>query len=147
MLQNIVFQDNLYQLARSIENTSEGLALELSREYFHDKIVNDILFFDNLIQQIYVRIQKNKQLADYLSVMQSLHSCQNKFIKLVDVILQRKTPMRDAFVETVPKLTLIKKRQLEILKECRESIIKTEKPGDSRDIVSSSELSELLKFQ
>ncbi len=147
MLQNIVFQDNLYQLARSIDNVREGLLLELSQEYFYNKTVDDILFFDSTIKQIYGQIQKNRQLSDYLSLMQSIHSCQDKFIKLLDLILQRKTPMKDCFSDIIQKLQTIRAQHSELMKESRESIIKTEKPGDSRDIVSSSELSELLNFQ
>ncbi len=147
MLQNIVFQDNLYQLARSIDNVKEGLLLELSREYFYDKTVSDILFFDSTIKQIYNKIQTNSQLSDYLSLMQSLRSCQNKFIKLVDLILRGETPMKDAFAEMIPRLRSIRTEHTELLDESRESIVKADKPGDSRDIVSSSELSELLNFQ
>lgn len=51
MLKNIVFQDNLYQLCRSIDVVYEGLLLDLCPDYFFDKTVDDMLFFDASIQE------------------------------------------------------------------------------------------------
>ena len=45
MLQNIVFQDNIFQLVRTIDTLREGLLLDLSPDYFFEKTVDDMLFF------------------------------------------------------------------------------------------------------
>ena len=147
MLQNIVFQDNLYQLARSIENAREGLLLDLSPEYFYKKIVDDIFFFDSCIQQIHGAIQKSSKLPDYLSLMKTVYSCQEKYIALLKMILERKTPIAASFDGDMDVLDELKERHLALKEETKESITKSEKAGDSRDIVSTSELSELLSFR
>ena len=146
MLQNIVFQDNLYQLARSIDNAREGLILDLAPEYFYKKISADISFFDACIQQIHAVLQKNTRLPDYLSLMKAMHSCQEKYIALLNLILERKSPLAPSFASDIEQLKGIRELHLKLKEESRESITKSEKGADSRDIVSTSELSQLLSF-
>ena len=144
MLQNIVFQDNLYQLARSIENAREGLLLDLAPEFFYKKIVADISFFDTCIQHIHAALQKNTRLPDYLPLMKAMFSCQEKFIALLSLILERKTSLAGAFESDMEQIKAISEAHSTLKEETRESITKSEKSGDARDIVSTSELSQLL---
>ncbi len=146
MLQNIVFQDNLYQLTRSIEGVHEGLMLNLHPEYFHKKIMADILFFDTCITRIQSDIQQNSKLSGYIYLMKAIYSCQEKFIGLLDFILQKNTPIADVFNNDMEKLKPIRSRHVSLKNESSEKITKAERSSDSRDIVSVSELSELLNF-
>lgn len=147
MLQNITFQDNLYQMARSIDTVFEGLQLDLTPEYFHKKTMSDLAFFDACIRRIHADLQKNNRLADYLPLMQAMHSCQQKLLQLLDRILGGEIPSADAFAANLADLQEMRNRHAKLAGETQESIVRTEKPGDSKDIVSSSELSELLNFQ
>ncbi len=146
MLQKIVFQDNIYQLSRSIDTVYEGLMLDLSGEYFFDKTVDDLLFFDVSIQKIYRQIQANEQLSLYISLLQALNSCQNRYIRLVESVIQGKTAMKEEFVPLVGKLTGIAALHGKLRSEMIMKIQKNDKNDDSRDIVSQNELSELLNF-
>ena len=146
MLQNIVFQDNLYQLARSIENVREGLLLDLAPEYFYKKIVADISFFCACIQQIHAALQKNSRMPDYLPLMKAMYSCQEKYIALLNMVLERKTPIADAFAPDIGQIEELKTQHLALKEESKKSITESEKAGDARDMVSTSELSQLLSF-
>jgi len=146
MLQKIVFQDNIYQLSRSIDTVYEGLMLDLSGEYFFDKTVDDLLFFDVSIQKLYRQIQTNPQLSGYLQILQALNSCQNRYIKLVDSVLQGISSMKEEFVPLMPKLAAISELHVKLHREITAAIQKNDKNDDSRDIVSQNELSELLNF-
>jgi hypothetical protein len=146
MLQKIVFQDNIYQLSRSIDTVYEGLMLDLSGEYFFDKTIDDLLFFDVSIQKIYRQIQANEQVSLYISILQALNSCQNRYIRLVDSVIQGKTAMKDEFAPLVTKLTGIATLHGKLRSEMIMKIQKNDKNDDSRDIVSQNELSELLNF-
>ncbi len=146
MLQKIVFQDNIYQLSRSIDTVYEGLMLDLSGEYFFDKTVDDLLFFDVSIQKLYRQIQANTQLSLYIPIMQSLNSCQNRYIRLVDSVLHGTTCLKEEFVSLLPKLTIISELHTKLRTEMMLKIQKNDKTDDSWDIVSQNELSELLNF-
>jgi hypothetical protein len=146
MLQNIVFQDNLYHLSRSIDAAYEGLLLELAPEFFLDKTIDDILFFDVTIQKIYRQIQTAPHLSGYVEILHALHSCQDRYIRLLDFILQGKASMREGFTQLLPKLQGIRNAHAGVKSELAVAIQKSDKSNDSRDIVSRNELSELLNI-
>ncbi len=146
MLQNIVFQDNIYQLVRSIDTLREGLMLDLSPDYFFEKTVDDILFFDSAIQKIHRQLTENQRIAGYLSIMQNLHSCDRRYLQLLDTVMSGKISMSDRFPPLVPKLGAVRETHRELARGMAEGIAKTDQGGDSDDIVSRNELSELLNF-
>ena len=57
MLKNTAFHDNLYQLAKIITITSEGLSLELSENMFLDKVISDISFISDTLQTLFIEVQ------------------------------------------------------------------------------------------
>jgi len=146
MLQKIVFQDNLYQLSRSIDIVYEGLLLDLASDYFFDKTVDDLLFFDVSIQKLYRQLLSNVQVSGYITILHSLHSCQNRYLALIDLVLQGKATMKDEFGPLIPKLNGIRNLHVNLRMEMTRSIQKSDKINDSHDIVSQNELSELLNF-
>ena len=124
----------------------EGLLLDLSPEYYFDKTVDDILFFDASIQKLFKQTQGNQQLTDYVQILHSLNSCQTRYIQLVSLIVQGKTSMTEQFVPLIAKLQGIRANHASQQAELVRSIQKSDKNSDSRDIVSQNELSELLNF-
>jgi len=146
MLQRVFFQDNLYQLARSIDTVKEGLSLDLAQEIFFNKTVDDIFFFDSSIQNLLEQIQENRHINNYSTLLQSLYSCQNHYLSLLDLILEGHGAMNDLFTVFRDKLSDIKRRHLVSNKNLALEIQKHDKTTDNRDIVSHRELSELLNF-
>lgn len=146
MLQNIVFQDNIFQLVRSIDALREGLLLDLSADYFFEKTVDDMLFFDSAIQKIFRQLTENRRIAGFLTIMQNLHSCDRRFIQLLDAVIAGNTAMSERFPPIVPKLNAMRDNHGTLAKSMAESIANSDVSGDSDDIVSRSELSELLNF-
>lgn len=146
MLQNIVFQDNIYQVVRSIDTIQEGLALDLSPDYFFDKTVDDLLFFDSTIQKVYRQLTDNQRISGFLGIMQNLLSCDNRFLQLLDTVVSGKAAMSERFPPLVPKLNAIRDTHRSLADSMRDNIAKNDHSGDSDDIVSRNELSELLNF-
>ena len=146
MMQKLMFQDNIYQLARSIELTHEGLILDLSDDFFFDKTVDDVLFYDASIRKLTSILETNAQIAGYSEILHCLHSCQCRYMRLIDFILSGKTAMTQQFVTLFPKLREIRARQAGIQESLARDIGKSDKSAGTSDIVSSNELSELLNF-
>ncbi|HOC30317.1 MAG TPA: hypothetical protein PKH40_11605 [Treponemataceae bacterium] len=146
MLQKIVFQDNIYQLARSIDILYEGLQLELSGDYFFNKTVDDILFFDDSIQKLYGQAVQNPHMSGYITILQSIHNCQKRYLLLLDSILQGRSCMKEAFKPLLAKLQNLRNTHTALSSEIVQNIRSSDKSMDSRDIVSRNELSELLHF-
>lgn len=146
MLHNIVFQDNIYQLARSIDTLYEGFMLELSEDIFLDKALDDILFFDSAIQKIVYLMRENSRLADYIDILHSLHSCEERFIRLLDSLLQGNSTMKEGLTQFMAKIQGIRNAHSALRNELSQGIHKGDSSSDARDIVSRNELSELLNF-
>ena len=81
-----------------------------------------------------------------MSILHSLHACQERFLRLLDTILKGESSMSEHFSGFLSKLQNIRNMQGLIRNEIAASIRKSDKSLDSRDIVSSNELSELLNF-
>lgn len=146
MLQKIMFQDNMYQLSRSLDILQEGLLLDLAPEFFFEKTVDDILFFDSTLQKLSVQLEGNPHMSGYLNLLHSLNSCQKKFLAVIDSILTQEGTLRESFSQLEPKLRQIKKIHSLLNDKTSHAIMKNDNQGDSRDIVSQNELSELLNF-
>jgi hypothetical protein len=146
MLHNIIFQDNIYQLARSIDNLYEGLLLDLSDDIFLDKAIDDLLFFDVALQKTLKLVRDNSRISDYTEIMHSLHSCEDRFIRLLDSILQGKGSMSGAFAQFLAKIQGIRNAHAALRADIGAGIRKGDAGADARDVVSRSELSELLNF-
>jgi len=146
MLQKIVFQDNIYQLSRSIDIVYEGLMLDLSDDYFFDKTVDDLLFFDAAIHKFLKQLESTTQISGYVNILHSIYSCQHRYILLIDIILSGKAAMQNRFASIISKLQGIRTIHSVLQTELVRTVQKCDKSNDSRDIVSSNELSELLNF-
>lgn len=146
MLQNIVFQDNLYQLTRTADLLKEGLMLDLSSDYFFDKTIDDLLFLDASIQKIARHILANPRISGHVTILHMLRSCQERYIDVLALIITRKSAMEENFLPLFPKIQSIKNNHLTLAKEISTTIQKGDRNLDSRDVVSQNELSELLNF-
>ncbi|HKL85008.1 MAG TPA: hypothetical protein VJ861_01590 [Treponemataceae bacterium] len=146
MLHNIVFQDNIYQLARTIDLIKEGLMLDITKDYFFDKTVDDLLFIDATLIKIMEQLESNPKITGYVQIVHSLHSCQERYIQLLDFILKNKCAMQENFTPLLAKLQSIRNTQSNQAQETKNSIQKSDKNRDSRDMVSQNELSQLLNF-
>jgi hypothetical protein len=146
MMQKIMFQDNLYQLARSIDTVSEGLLLDLSGDFFFDKTVDDLLFFDASIRKIAEHLSQNTQISGYTKILHNLYSSQTRYIEVLNAILSGTTCLQEQFEPLKPKLQEIREHHTGLKTSIVSDISKIDVNSDSRDIVSTNELSELLNF-
>ncbi|CEM60899.1 hypothetical protein DWQ65_05765 [Treponema phagedenis] len=145
-MQNFVFQDNIYQLVRSIDVVYEGLQLDLADELFFNKIINDITFFDFAIQKLVTQIEHQSHLPDYLTTMHCLFSCITRYTNLLNFYMQKVNISNKKNNEIIQKLKTIHKRNSDVQNQIATHIQETNTSSDSYQIVSQNELSELLDF-
>ena len=142
MLKNTAFQDNLYQLAKIITITDEGLTLDLSTDMFLEKIISDISFVSQALQTIFTETQNLSHLPEYLPIMHSLHACETDFLLLLRNFAARtlekqlELPISAADLSTYYKMH--SKEQIGT------SVQENGKSLDAYHIVSKNELTELL---
>ena len=144
MLKNTAFQDNLYQLAKIITITDEGLTLDLSTDMFLEKIISDISFVSHALQTIFTETQNLSHLPEYLPIMHSLHACETDFLLLLRNFAARTLEKQLELPISAADLSTYYKMHSSIKEQIGTSVQENGKSLDAYHIVSKNELTELL---
>ena len=144
MLKNTAFHDNLYQLAKIISITTEGLSLELSENMFIDKIVADISFISDALQTLFTEVQNLSHLPEYLPIMQSLYSCETDYLLLLKTFASKTIEKQIALPISGTDLSAYYKLHNDTKERIEIRIQESDKNLDAYQIVSQNELTQLL---
>jgi len=144
MLKNTAFQDNLYQLAKIITITDEGLTLDLSTDMFLEKIISDISFVSQALQTIFTETQNLSHLPEYLPIMHSLHACETDFLLLLRNFAARTLEKQLELPISAADLSTYYKMHSSIKEQIETTVQENGKSLDAYHIVSKNELTELL---
>ncbi|ADD72216.1 hypothetical protein TPSea814_000064 [Treponema pallidum subsp. pallidum str. Sea 81-4] len=144
MVQNFVFQDNIYHLARSIDVLYEGLQLNLDECLYAEKVVYDVRFFDHALQKLCAHIDRQSHFPDYLPILHCLFSCGARFLNLLNFLIHRASPVT-AQVEFTRMLPFIEKRHSALHENLARSIQEVDTSADASHVVSQDEIDELLE--
>lgn len=144
MLKNTAFHDNLYQLAKIITITSEGLSLELSENMFLDKVISDISFISDTLQTLFIEVQNLSHLPEYLSIMQCLYSCETDYLLLLKAFAAKTIEKQITLSISGNDLGAYYKLHTDIKDRIEKRIQESNKNLDTYQIVSQNELSQLL---
>ena len=144
MLKNTAFHDNLYQLAKIISITTEGLSLELSENMFLDKMVGDISFISDTLQSLFAEVQNLSHLPEYLPIMQSLYSCETDYLLLLKAFAAKTIEKEITLPVQGSDLSAYYKIHSDTKDRIEKRIQESDKNLDAYQIVSQNELSQLL---
>lgn len=144
MLKNTAFHDNLYQLAKIVSITTEGLSLELSETMFLDKTVADISFISDALESLFTEIQNLSHLPEYLPIMQSLYSCETDYLLLLKAFAAKTIGKQVSVSVSGSDLGAYYKLHTDTKDRIEKRIQESDKNLDVYQIVSQNELSQLL---
>ncbi|MGI5090210.1 hypothetical protein ABK01_07120 [Treponema sp. OMZ 305] len=144
MLKNTAFHDNLYQLAKIINITTEGLSLELSENMFLEKTIADISFISDTLQSLFTEVQNLSHLPEYLPIMQSLYSCETDYLLLLKAFAAKTIEKQITLSVSGTDLGAYYKLHTDIKDRIEKRIQESDKNLDAYQIVSQNELSQLL---
>jgi len=144
MLKNTAFHDNLYQLAKIINITTEGLTLELSENMFLDKTISDISFISNTLQFLFTEVQNLSHLPEYLPIMQSLYSCETDYLMLLKAFAAKTIEKQITLPVSGTDLSAYYKLHTDTKDRIEKRIQESDKNLDAYQIVSQNELTQLL---
>lgn len=146
MLHKIVFQDNLFQITRMLDVIKNGLMLDLTKDIFEEKIIDDILFFDSALKKLFNQIEPQTHLPDYMDSMHCLYFCMAKYISILQILLSEKKDT-DFFSDLdIKSLENIWRTHKELADKININIEDADVQNDAYNMVSQNELSELLNF-
>lgn len=144
MRENIHYEDNAYFLAAMIRNLHEAIKLNVDADYFATKILEDSLFINTSIEQIYATLKQNSRLIRKKSYLQSIMKVKHFYIRLLEDILG----MQDYFgsmVDTLnPKLQRIVATHLADVRTIQDELSLREPSRAEVDFTSHEEMHFLM---
>jgi hypothetical protein len=139
MHQTIHFEDDLFFVNELINALEEGLNVKLDRQFFFDKIVEDIFFLDATINKLAEALRENTQFVQVQQLMRSLQVAKLKFTELLGIILSGSSGMEDAFSPFNPKLRTLMDSHSEDVEQIRESYLAAEENSTPLEGISREE--------
>ncbi|MFW6363371.1 MAG: hypothetical protein ACOC0D_05950 [Spirochaeta sp.] len=140
----INYEDNIFFLNSLIKTLQKGMNLEIDSDYFRDKILEDILFLDSCLLQMFKSLSSSQFLITRHQHLRDLQRTTALFIDLLDGVLddafQFSEQLRSAFVK-------LKACRLEQERNCADinAILTGDTPEDEHeDTVSQDEFRFLL---
>ena len=144
MRENIHYEDNAYFLAAMIRNLHDAIKLNVDAEYFAVKILEDILFINTSIEQIYGTLKKNSQYIRKNIYLQSIMTVKLFYVKLLENILERQEYFGSMGDTLTPKLQRIAASHLADVRTIQDELTSREPAKLEPDLTSYEELHYLM---
>jgi len=145
MPQKTHYQDDLFLLSVLTKALDSGLAVEADPEYFRDRIAGDIFFIDSSLRNFSEMLAQNSHLIERTEYLKLLERTVRAFSVIVGRLVEGEYPMSAAYESYSPQLKGILQGQKALLFELSEALKTASQGGGETDLVSSDELSELLR--
>ena len=143
---NINYADNLFILNTRIRLISDLLLLDADSDFFLTKTLEDIEFIDRISELLLDKLQKNSELVDRDELFYAFYETENRFYNVLLSFEHGKACFSfELFPQIADKVTKIQKTSLERKKKLQDSMLLSDKGNVERRVVSSAELSELLR--
>jgi hypothetical protein len=142
----INYADNLFILNTKIRSISDLLLLDAEPDFFLTKTLEDIEFIDRISELLFEKLQENSELVDREELFYAFYETETRFYNVLLSFEHGKACFSfEMFPEIAEKVTKIQKTSLERKKKLQDSMILSDKSNIESRVVSSAELSELLK--
>jgi hypothetical protein len=139
MATKVNYDDNLFYLLSLTRVLSNGLKLELDSDYFADRLLEDILFIDRTLQQIYEALSVNAYLINRKGHLRELMRVKRAFADLLDEIVNGKGRFSHDLDQFVSKLSSARAQHLSDISDIQDTVDPAQAPERSADVVSEDE--------
>jgi hypothetical protein len=145
MPQKTHYQDDLFFLSVLAKTLDSGLSVEADPEYFRERVAGDIFFIDSSLRSFCEMLAQNSHLIERTEYLKLLERTTRSFSASIERLLAGGYPMSEAYEAYRPQFKGILLGQKALLGELSEILRSTGQGENETDLVSSDELSELLR--
>ena len=145
MATKVNYDDNLFHLISLTKTLRNGLQLELDADYFRDKVVEDILFIDRALQQIYEALSVNTYLINRKAHLRELMRAKRAFADMLEEITSRSGVFAQQLAPFDEKIGKAREQHLQDISEIQSMIEVGKKEQLTEDIVSQDEYQFLFR--
>jgi hypothetical protein len=145
MNRQINFEDTIFILNTRIRMIRDMLILDANPDFFLDKTLSDLDFIDAALGSLLRELVENTRLIDRNGQLRNLHETERQFLGVLRDLANGSGAMSAAVYPMFQgKLARIRERSLEGQKTIEQNFSDDKAPS-SEPVVSSDELSELLR--
>ena len=142
MAQKTHYDDNLFYLNAQIKTIKNGISLEIDREFFLEKTVDDLFFLDSVLVTLYALIKENVYLIKRPEHLRSIQRSKKMYVELIETIQEKKSSFADGLEPYFPKLALSREEHLRDIEAIQDMLTARSYASakDSFDVISEEEL-------
>jgi hypothetical protein len=142
MAQKTHYDDNLFYLNAQIKTIKNGISLEIDREFFLEKTVDDLFFLDSVLVKLYALIKENVYLIKRPEHLRSIQRSKKMYVELIETIQEKKSSFADGLEPYFPKLALSREEHLRDIEAIQDMLTARSYASakDSFDVISEEEL-------
>ena len=140
MAARVNYEDNIFFLSSIIKTLSTGMSLDIDREIFREKVVEDIAFVHFTITRLHDSLRDNVYLIRRLEYMRELSRAVQLFIGFLEKVEDPETPFRDAVTENEATFKRYREEQTRMQRELTRALRSTpSKTEEQEDIIGQDE--------
>ena len=146
MNKQVNFEDNSFITMMRIRMIRDTITLDADPELFLEKILDDIYFTDHSLRILLEYLQENHRLIEREELLEHLSELEWQFSQVLQELLDHNGNISIRDIPTIrEKLSCLRSNSLERRRTAENLCSGTENSSDEEPIVSSEELTELLK--
>lgn len=140
MAARINYEDNIFYLSSIIKSLSTGVALEIDRDFFRDKIIEDIAFVHSTLTRLHKSLKDNVYLIRRADYMRELTRAIRSFCEFLDTLIENGTSFTEELSDALETFQRYRREQAAMLVEFNRAL-SAEPPASSEqeDIVGRDE--------
>ena len=146
MTKRVNYEDNIFFLKMLLKQLTAVFRLNLDAEIFEDKIIEDILFLDRTLDNLYDSLNGRTLMIDRLEYLKDLQKISGQFACLLEDILKKEQPFAARLENIFDKLRIIREKQQSHFTAIRDIVSDSARlqSGEANQLVSEEEFKFLL---
>lgn len=140
----IHYEDNLFFLHSILRTVESGLRLDIDPHLFRDKVLEDVLFVDEMIQRLHASLRENEYVIRRTAYLRSLRRTAGAFLAFLDNLQSAPSILEQTLERFREKIESARSEHQSILREIDALLERVEPDEETKNTVSSEEFGFLL---
>lgn len=145
MAEKLYYDDNLFYLNEIISNLDDAVRLDIDSDLFLDKFVEDIMFVESVLGQLYAALKENDLLIRRAEHLKRIMRSKHIFSELLNNIMNGDSALGKNLQPFYQKFRELVHEQHEHIIETRGLLNTTPSEDQNEDMVSQEEFRILLE--
>ena len=139
------YDDNVFYLNEIISNLDDALKLDIDSDLFLDKFVEDIMFVESILEQLYTSLKENDLLLRRPEHLKRIMRSKYTFAELLNTIMNGESDLGKNLQPFYQKFRELVHEQRDHINEIRDLLNEATSVAQHEDMVSQEEFRILLE--